>query len=66
MSASYTYVGDDERYYPDLGVMASPGSTATFDAKPDDLWVTSASKKAAAVVKPAAPDDAAAVAAPTK
>lgn len=46
---SYTYIGDDERYYPDLGVAASPGDTATFDAKPDDMWATSSSKKAAAV-----------------
>lgn len=46
---SYTFTGDEERYYPDTGVLAKPGETATFDAKPDDLWVSSNSKKAAAV-----------------
>ena len=49
MSTSYTYLGDEERYYPDLGVLATPGATATFDAKPDDNWAASSSKKAAAV-----------------
>ena len=49
VSSSYTYVGDGERYYPDSGVHAAPGVTATFDSKPDDLWVVSSSKKAAAV-----------------
>ena len=49
VSSSYTYVGDDERYYPEVGLTAVPGATATFDSKPDDLWVVSSSKKAAAV-----------------
>lgn len=53
---SYTYIGDEERYYPETGVLAKPGGTATFDAKPDDLWVSSSSKKAAAV-KADAPTD---------
>lgn len=46
---SYTYTGDVERYYPDHGITATPGMTATFDSKPDDLWATPKSKKAAAV-----------------
>lgn len=49
MSTSYTYLGGEERYYPDLGVLATPGMTETLDHKPDDYWATSSSKKAAAV-----------------
>lgn len=46
---SYTYIGDEERYYPEQGVLAKPGESATFDQKPDDLWASASSKKAAAV-----------------
>lgn len=49
MSTSYTYLGEEERYYPELGLLATPGVTATFDEKPDENWATSSSKKAAAV-----------------
>lgn len=51
---SFTYIGTEDRYYPDAGVTATPGVTATFDAKPDDLWV-GASSKAASAVKEATP-----------
>lgn len=43
---AFTYTGPDERYYPDLGVHAVPGETQTFDKRPDELWVGSASKSA--------------------
>lgn len=49
MSTSYTYLGGDERYYPELGVLATPGMTETLDHKPDDNWAVSSSKKVAAV-----------------
>lgn len=49
MASSYTYVGDEERYYPEQGVHAKPGESATFDSKPDELWASSHSKKATAV-----------------
>lgn len=33
---SFTYTGDDERYYPALGLRATPGSTADLDEMPAD------------------------------
>ena len=37
MAASeYRYIGDDERYYPALGLTAKPGDTYTLDKPPDD------------------------------
>jgi hypothetical protein len=49
VSTSYTYLGDEERYYPELGVLATPGMSTTLDHKPDDNWAVSSSKKVAAV-----------------
>jgi hypothetical protein len=45
MAAKYVYTGEDERVYPDLGVVASPGDEVTLDRLPDDgRWVTKASQ----------------------
>jgi len=37
---AYTYVGDPDRYYPDLRLTANPGDTAEFDHAPDGRWLT--------------------------
>ena len=46
---SFTYIGTEERYYPEAAVLAAPGVTATFDSKPDDNWAGASSAKAAEV-----------------
>lgn len=39
----YVYVGDDERVYPDLAVVAAPGDEHTLERLPDDgRWQTKA------------------------
>lgn len=38
---SYTYTGDEERYYPQLGLTVSPGDSAELDECPTDgRWGT--------------------------
>jgi hypothetical protein len=32
----FTYVGDDERYYPSLSLSVAPGDTVTLDSDPGD------------------------------
>jgi len=36
--ARYLYVGDDERYYPTLGLSAKPGGEYDLTAAPDDRF----------------------------
>lgn len=36
----YTYSGDETRYYPALGITATPGLIAEFDEPPaDGRWI---------------------------
>lgn len=34
----YRYTGQDERYYPDRGLLAAPGDTVVLDGELDDNW----------------------------
>lgn len=44
----FTYVGDDGRYYPDLGVTANAGDVVEFDEAPADGRWTPTNAKATA------------------
>lgn len=45
----FTYVGDDGRYYPDLGVTANAGDVVEFDEAPaDGRWTPTTNAKAPA------------------
>lgn len=49
MARSYTYVGHDERYYPELGVLVHPGESVTLEGMPaDGRWTTPTAKAARA------------------
>ena len=37
---TYTYTGDDGRYFPTLGLEAEPGGEYELDRNPDPLWFT--------------------------
>jgi len=40
----YVYTGTEERYYPDLGVLATPGQDYSLAERPaDGLWATPSS-----------------------
>jgi hypothetical protein len=51
---SFTYTGDDTRYYPTLGLTASPGITAELPENPGDgRWIPTPTTKAKADAAPA-------------
>jgi hypothetical protein len=46
---SFTYTGDDTRYYPALGLTAEPGITAELTENPGDgRWIPTPNPKAKA------------------
>lgn len=52
---AFTYTGDDARYYPTLGLEATPGLVAELDAMPTDgRWVLAAVPAPAPDVAPVA------------
>jgi hypothetical protein len=49
---SFTYTADDTRYYPTLGLTASPGITAELPENPGDgRWIPTPTSKAPAPTK---------------
>lgn len=53
----FTYSGSEERYYPSLSLLVSPGDTVTLETAPDDGRFTSAVQGATSrAAKVPAPD----------
>lgn len=51
---SFTYTGTDERYYPTIGLTATPGLIADLASNPDDgRWEPTPSPKTNAKAAPA-------------
>jgi hypothetical protein len=53
--SAYTYTGEDDRYYPALGLEAKPGVSADFDEPPTDgRWQLGSAPSVEPVPEPSA------------
>ena len=48
-----TYIGDEPRYYIDLGLFVNPGDVVDLDSAPDGRWSEGAQKPSKADSAPA-------------
>lgn len=55
---SFTYSGDDTRYYPTLGLEATPGLVADLESDPEDgRWEATPTARPEVFALPSAPVD---------